>query len=287
MVERPEQSRYKIYRSVIARVLKDQEHLPSLPAITMKIRQSVSDSNTTVEKLAQLIGSDPALSALLMKSVSSPLYRTLAPPNTLQSVISIMGFAAVNSIIMAHSVNSLFVFRKPALKKLYNMSRQRQVVKGSMSGFLAQKLGYRPADEALMVSLLSEVGTLALLSAFRDYPDVPDTQTYLRLCRDYSKSLGVILLTKWGVDAKLIDAVKLCGRWEIGSEGNLELLDIINLALYHTVKHTSPSAQLPPLEELAAYKKLFPPNNTIAENGQLTLVTENQQEVQAMILSLQ
>lgn len=286
-MERPEQSRYQIYRSVIARVLNDQEHLPSLPAITLKIRHAINDSNTTVEMLAQLIGSDPSLSALLMKSVSSPLYRTLESPNTLQGVISIMGFAAVNNVVMAHSVNSLFVFRKPALKILFNMTRQRQVVKGSMSGFLAKKLQYQPSDEALMVSLLSEVGTLALLSAFRDYDDVPDKQMYLRLCRDYSKSLGIILLTKWGVDEKLIDAVKYCGLWEKESEGPLSLLDIINLALYHTIKATSPNATLPDLKELAAYSKLRPPNNFLSPGGQLMLVTENLDEIKSMIKSMQ
>jgi HD-like signal output (HDOD) protein len=282
-----EHSRYLIYRSVIARVLNDQEHLPSLPAITMKVRQAISDNNTTTEKLGQLIGGDPALSALLMKAVSSPLYRTQEVPNTLSGVISIMGFSAVNNIVMAHSVNSLFVFQKPALKALYNLTRQRQVIKGSMSVFLAQKLKYRPADEVLMVSLLSEVGTLALLSAFKDRAEVPDTETYFRLCRDYSKSLGVILLNKWGVDVKLVEAVKHCGQWDVSSEGPMSLLDIINLGLYHTVRATSPKAKLPALKELAAYAKLQPPNNFVTSNELLMLVKDNQAEIKAIISSLQ
>jgi len=282
-----EPRRYEIYRSVIAKVLKDQEHLPSLPAITLKIRRAINDPNTTNETLAMLVGSDPALSALLIKSASSPMYRTVSTPKTMEGVISIIGFTGVNNIVMAHSINSLFVIRHPVIKKLYNISRKRQVVKGAMSGLLAHKLGYRPADEALMVSLLSEVGTLALLSAFKDIPDIPDTETYFRLCRDYSKSLGVILLIKWNIDQKLIDIIKHCGRWEKPTEGTLELLDVINLGLYHTIKYTRPKAQLPALDTLAAYQKLKPPYNAMDKSNRLSLITNNTAAIRGMIQLLQ
>ena len=138
-----------------------------------------------------------------------------------------------------------------------------------------------------MVSLLSEVGTLALLSAFSDHEETPDKQSYLRLCRDYGKSLGIILLTKWGVDENLIDSVRYCGIWDRMSEGPLSLLDIINLGLYHTAKITTPHASLPELNDLVAYNKLTPPHNLISQNGQLKLITENHEEIRAMIDSLQ
>lgn len=282
-----EQSRYDIYRSVIAKVLNGQESLPSLPTITLKIRQAINDPNTTHTKLSMLVGSDPSLSALLMKSASSPMYRTASAPKTLESVISILGYAAVNNIVMVHSINSLFVFRSPVIKKLFNISRNRQVVKGAMSGLLAHKLAYRPADEALMVSLLSEVGTLALLSAFKDTAEVPDTETYFKLCRDYSKSLGVILLTKWNIDQNLISIIKNCGRWEQSTEGELSLLDIINLALYHTIKRTNPQANLPPLQTIAAYKKLQSAHNSIHPSDQLNLVVNNEPAIKGMIQLLQ
>ncbi|MGK0500710.1 MAG: HD-like signal output (HDOD) protein [Oceanicoccus sp.] len=274
-------------RTIISRVLQNQDHLPSLPAITLKIRQAINNSNTTHESLAMLIGSDPALNALLIKSASSPMYRTASAPKTLEAVISIIGFSGVNNIVMAHSINSLFVNKNPAIKRLYSISRKRQVVKGAISGLLAHKLGYRPADEALMISLLSEVGTLALLSAFKETSDVPDMQTYIKLCREYSKSLGGILLNRWNIDPRLIDIVKHCGHWERESDGKLELLDVINLSLYHAVKHLSPDADLPPLTQLAAYSKLKIPHNEIDQSGQLTLITENQTAIAGMIQMLQ
>ena len=272
-------NQYEVYRSIIKKVLEDKEHLPSLPSLTMKVRQAIMSSNTTVETLAQLIGRDPALSALLMKSAASPLYRTVSQPNTLEGVISLMGMEAVGSVIMVHSVKSLFPMRKAALVKLFNLSWKRQITKASMSALIAKQLRYQPAEEALVASLLTEVGTLAVLSAFSSSDDIPDEETYFALCRDYSKSLGSILLIKWNVDKKLIDTVKNCGQWTKSTRGPMHLVDVINLALYHTVLRTQSNPDLPPWQQIAAYRKLSLSQNIIGENGELLLVSEHQDEI--------
>ena len=40
-------SHYELYRGVIAKVLNNQEDLPSLPAITLKIRQAINNPDTS------------------------------------------------------------------------------------------------------------------------------------------------------------------------------------------------------------------------------------------------
>jgi len=79
----PSSSHYDVYRRVIYRVLNDTESLPSLPSTTLKIRQAMGEQQTTAESLAKLITKDPALSALLLKSASSPIYKRPVAPNTL------------------------------------------------------------------------------------------------------------------------------------------------------------------------------------------------------------
>lgn len=280
--------RYEIYRSVIKRVLTDQESLPSLPSITLKIRQAVSDETTTIEKLVKIIGTDPALSTLLMKYASSPAFKTASPVNTLSGLISLMGFRAVSNIVMTHSVSSLFVNRNAQLKNLYTISRNRQLVKAGYSIFLAQQLRYSPTDEVLMASFLSEVGTLALLSALEGEVRIPDAKTYFGLCKRYSKSLGIVLLTKWQIDQNLVNAVKLTGHWDNSPEGKIGLLDIVNLGLFHTVIRTSKSkiTSLPNINEIAAFQKLSLPHRAIDHMGQLTLVSNDQREIDNLIRSM-
>ena len=280
--------RYEIYRNVIKRVLADQESLPSLPTITLKIRQAVSDESTTIEKLVKIIGTDPALSTLLMKYASSPAFKTANKVNTLSGLVSLMGFKSVNNIVMTHSVRSLFVNRNAQLKNLYTISRNRQLVKAGYSIFLAQQLNYSPTDEVLMASFLSEVGTLALLSALEGEVQIPDAKTYFGLCKRYSKSLGIVLLTKWQIDQNLVNAVRLTGHWDNSPEGSIGLLDIVNLGLFHTVIRTSKSkiTSLPKISEIAAFQKLSPAHREIDHMGQLALVSNDQREIDNLIRSM-
>ena len=112
---------YQVYRQVIGQVLKDTEKLPSLPSITFKIRRAISAENTTIEQLAELVSKDAALSTLLLKAASSPVYRRAITPKTLQEVIGLLGYSSVNSLVMLHSVRSIVVMSSPSLKKLFEV----------------------------------------------------------------------------------------------------------------------------------------------------------------------
>lgn len=277
---------FEVYTPVIKRVLADSEYLPSLPAITLEIRQAVSDQNTTSNKLASMIRHDPGLSALLVKYASNPLYRTVEPVKTLPDIISHLGFSTIGNLVMMHSFRSMFVMKQPLLKKLFNRTWKRQIMRAGLSFFLAKRLGYRPADEVIVASLLTEIGSLAVLSAFKDMAEIPNEKTYVALCRHYSKRLGATLLTKWNVDAALIDVVKQSGKWRESPKGPLALVDFINLSLYHTILWSNSKANLPGLEEIAAYKKIPSPDNAIQDGQGLLLVADHRDQVDQIVSSL-
>lgn len=52
---------YNIYSIVISQVMRDQEQLPSLPSLTLKIRTAIADPNASGDSLAELISIDPSL----------------------------------------------------------------------------------------------------------------------------------------------------------------------------------------------------------------------------------
>ena len=280
-------TQYHIFRSVIRRVLDETEELPSLPAITMKIRKAVANPDTTAVQLARLISQDPALSALLVKYSSSPLYRTRQPVTTLQTAIQILGMNTVANIVMTHSIKSVFPMRTVQLRKLFDRSWLRQIDKASMGVFIASRLKYRPIDEVLVTSLLTEVGTLGVLSALAQADEAPSEDVYIDLCREYSRKLSMVLLTKWNVDPKLLDTVKHCGQWQYSRTDKIDVLDIINLALYHTALQGKNTRDLPPLTSIKAYLKLPQPENELTEDGeQLQLIANNIDTIRSLTRSL-
>lgn len=279
-------SDYSIYRQVVSQLMQGEEQLPSLPALTLDIRQALSDERVGLAVLVRLIGRDPALSALLMKHACCALYRHAQAPRTLQEVIVLLGLAEVDRITMLHSIKSLFTLHSPAHKRLFVEVWQRLAFKAGTCAQLARLLGQVAPEHALLASLLSEVGTLAVLSAFKDEAAIPSSELYYKLCREYSKSLGVIVLKKWAVDEEYIEVIRQAGNWGFSAGHGLLLVDLINLALFHAIKQQNPLAGLPPLAELAAYRKLLPPLNGVSAEGELALVVEHQAEIQAIAATL-
>lgn len=279
-------SNYSIYRTVINQVMEGKENLPSLPSLTLKIRQAIHSPTSTAPKLAALIEQDPALCAMLMKYVSSPLYRTRVTPTTLEGVIGILGMGTVDNIIMLHSVKSLFVMDKPQLKALYTLAWKRLITKAATSTVMAEILSFHPADQIMISSLLTEIGTLAVLSALKDSEYVPDEETYFELCRQYSKSLGIILLKKWALDEQYVATLREIGEWGHTPSQELNAIDVINLGLYQAVVYLSPAANLPPISDLVAYRKLPPSLNSIDGYQRLTVLMDKQERLETVISSL-
>lgn len=281
-----EQSHYSIYRQLVTQLMQDQEQLPSLPNITLEIRRALSDDSTSNSTLVRLISRDPALSALLMKHASSPLYRQAQPPKSLNDVITLLGLREVGRVTMLHSVKSLFTLHSAAHKNLFLEAWERLVNKASCSAILARLLGRISAEHALLASLLSEVGALTILSGFKTADEIPSRELYISLCREFGKSLGVIVLKKWAIDEEYIEVIREAGNWQYSTSPQLQLIDLVNLALYHNRLAQDPGADLPPLQALSAWQKLLPPLNEIDENGTLALLKQHQYEIEVLAQTL-
>lgn len=277
---------YAIYREVVAQLMNGQEQLPSLPSITLDIRRALGQPDTSMQSLSKLIARDPSLTAILLKYAPSVMLHTHMPPQTLFDVIRLLGMTQVERITMVHSVKSLFTLHSAGHKRLFMEAWDRLISKASTSAFLARALGKVVPDHALLASFLSEIGTLAVLSAFKSRAQIPSRDVYVTLCREYSKSLGVIMLKKWQVDDEYVQVVRKTGDWLADSDDRFGLVDVVNLGLYHSLKARMTANRLPPLTELGAYQKLSIPNNFITDTGELEIVVTHRKEIRLIADSL-
>lgn len=277
---------YSVYREVIAQLMSGNEQLPSLPSITFEIRRSLEQPGISFLALSKVIAKDPSLSALLLKYASSAAIGNGAPPQNLFDVVRLLGMNQVQRITMMHSVKSLFTVHSLQHKRLFVEAWNRVVLKASVSTFIAKSVGRVSPDHALLGSLLSEIGTLAVLSAFKKHQQTPDLDIYIGLCREYSKSLGIIMLKKWQVDDEYIQVIRSTGEWQGNIATPLNLADVINLGLYHSLKLRRGGKNLPPLEELTAYQKLTSPQNFLTESGDLEIVMTRVAEIRNLARTL-
>lgn len=273
---------FHIYQDAIEKMQSNEDLLPSLPTITLEIRNATSNPNISIADLSTLIAKDPSLTAILMKHASSAFYRTADKPKNLHDVIGRLGMRTVESITLTHSIKSLFVLRDHQLKNLYKQALRRQTLKASMSYYLAKVIHFPGAEDILIASLLSEVGTLTLLVALQNH-DVPAEQTYKVLCQHYSKHLGAILLTKWGMAPIFLDVLRKTGEWTLNTGHRMQLVDIINLGLFHSIHQLNPNNDLMPIQSLSAFKKLAPQYSKVNKENKLSIIEDNMGSINELI----
>lgn len=278
-------SDYSIYRDLVAAMMRGEVNLPSLPQLTLQIRAALSRPETTQAELERLISRDPGLAALLIKHAGGALYRRARPAKTLREAIDLLGLRQVGSITLAHSLQSLCAPRSAAYKLLYLDAWRSQVLKASTSAVLARELGGVVPEQALLASLLSDVGNLVLLSAFVEERDPVSLEQYRTLCSEFGQALGVLLLKRWDLEPVYIDVVRQAGDWQLDTGARLQAIDLVNLAHYHAVLQREPNRPLPPLIELPAWRKLPSPENQLDDRGRLVLIEQCREQIQGLARS--
>ncbi|MDV6159834.1 cheVAW transcriptional regulator CheP [Campylobacter jejuni] len=89
-------------------LLKSVEVLPPLPV--SKLRKYVSEANSNIEtmKVAEIISSDPLMTAKLLQLANSPYYGFTREITTINQVITLLGVGNIINIVMADSIRDNF-----------------------------------------------------------------------------------------------------------------------------------------------------------------------------------
>lgn len=269
------------YHQLIEDAIEQPDSLPMLPIWVFDMKSIIAESNTTNERLAGIIASQPGLERILRCAVNNPTYTTNNKHETLADIIGLIGMSNSHKLILTHVIRDLFQVKQPQLQALFDISWQRQIGKTCFSKFFAYKLGYEPVDDATLASLLTEAGSIAILTLL-DNAELPaiNLNVYLDLCRHYSKPLIKIMLEQWHIDEHIGIAIEHVGEWQTSLGEHLDLLDVLNIALHHTIQLTKRNPELPKLSDIAAYKKLEPEVNELCSNQQqLKLISEHYDEI--------
>ncbi|EAK4034137.1 HDOD domain-containing protein [Campylobacter jejuni] len=91
-------------------LLKSVEVLPPLPDTVSKLRKYVNEANSNIEtmKVAEIISSDPLMTAKLLQLANSPYYGFTREITTINQVITLLGVANIINIVTADSIKDSF-----------------------------------------------------------------------------------------------------------------------------------------------------------------------------------
>ncbi len=150
----------------VEKVIKQIEHLPTLPQVVTKVLAMTDSANVNAVELSKEM--DQTLSAKVLKVANSAYYggRTLRKVNSVHHAIVIIGFDALKEIILTTSFFHTFQDSKEVefLRPLWEHSLECALA----AKRLAWIFRYEDMDEAYLAGLIHDIGRLVIQQYFPD-----------------------------------------------------------------------------------------------------------------------
>ena len=246
-------------------IQRDLEHdrlaLPALPDIVLRYRNIVN-GDADVRRIKALIQTDPALTALLMKVANSAIYRAGKPIGTIEEAIVRIGLKALQNFVIGFAMRKLFKTKSPHIKKQMENLWTHSTEVAAIAYVLAKKTGKFNPDQAMLLGLLHDVGSLPVLSYAENYPEIAsDEQELVASVTELHGDAGVLVMTKWNFPGDFAHIARDADDWERDHPGAADYSDLILIAQLLSFMdapsgHTALPRVLPEIVTLPAYQKL-------------------------------
>ncbi len=155
--------------------IKAAHQLPSPTGVALRVLELAQSEESTVTQIAEAVEADPAISSRLLKIVNAPLAGMPRQIGSVHRAVALLGSRVVTNLALGFSLVSNNKTGKCAAfdyEHFWSDSLGRAVAARN----IANALGTMSADEAFTCGLLSQVGCLALASAFPlQYSDMLQT----------------------------------------------------------------------------------------------------------------
>ena len=146
-------------------VLKDK--LPTLPGIAIKILEAVQKEHPDLQEIAEILATDPPLSAEVLKMINSPFFGLTRKVTSVFHAVSMLGMNVVKNmalsfaLVKSFSDNGQDAFDYPSFWK-YSLTTAIAARK------IAEKIHRDKSEDAFFLGLLHDMGRLTLIRCLPD-----------------------------------------------------------------------------------------------------------------------
>ncbi len=197
-------------------VVEHVKNLPVLPQVTMRITERMQSPTATLNEIAGLIQTDPALTSKILRLANSSYYSIPGGVTEVPKALQYLGFTTVSQIVLTTSVLGAFKVQGSHDFPLDQFWKHSFAV-GLVSEITARNLQLEHAKDAFICGLLHDIGKLILLEALPDQlhavvrhakenkQSFVDSERTLDLV-NHAK-LGVQLAEHWNLPSIIADSI--------------------------------------------------------------------------------
>ena len=243
-------------KALIQDLEQDKLILPSLPDVAVRLGRAMRDENTNARKLANVIQTDPAITAKLIRAANSPLYAGVTPVDSCAAAIIRLGADTTHKLVLTFALRELFNTRSAVLKQHMLDLWQHSVKVSAISFVLAKITNELNPEHAMLAGLLHDIGNVAILSYAERFPEAANDSEHLdNIMQDMRGTIGSALLKKWAFIDDLILVAEEAENWMRDHDGHADYADLVIIAQLHTYIGQPEMSHLPTLDKVPALKK--------------------------------
>ena len=143
-------------------IIKAAKDLPPMPDVIFKIQRTLLDPNAYTQQIADLIETDQALAARVLKVANSPYFGMRGKVSSVHHAAIIMGYKTLGEITTIASFSELMSSKLPGYGYRANELWKHSLAVALASRHIAQKLNPRLVNDALTAGLIHDLGKLIL-----------------------------------------------------------------------------------------------------------------------------
>lgn len=203
------------------------EHLPTPPALALKILNVVEDENLDLRTLVELIEKDPVLTSKLLKLANSGAFSRIHSEASLSRAAMMLGLKTVKMTALSFTLGDGL---KQQTKGKHSMNDywQRSLVTAVAARSIAEKVYPALADEAFLSGLLARIGQLVVAQCEPgQYQSFIEAGIFEFSTAEQQRAVfnadiwqvGGALLKHWGIPKRIYEVV---GSWSNCLDGKCD-----------------------------------------------------------------
>ncbi len=200
-------------KQVFAKIKRDYQ-LSTLPEILAQVIRACEDRDTSLDKIANIISRDMALTGKVLRISNSSFYGRPSKVTSVKDAIGVVGTRTLKSVALSVSVYDLCSRLETQLdiRDFWRHSLESAV----LSELFANRIGYELPDEAFVSGLLNDVGIVILDSAYpkqygQIWNDIMQSGDLIKREEEVFGTnharVGAYLATEWKLPPNLIRAI--------------------------------------------------------------------------------
>ena len=132
--------------------------LPTIPVVATKVMQLIEMDNISVDEIAKVVSTDPAVAARVLKIANSAFYGCQRQIQTISGAIVVLGFNTLRSLVVAASVREVYMPYGLTEKMLWEHSFGA----GIAARIIAHDARKANHEESFLAGLLHDIGKIIM-----------------------------------------------------------------------------------------------------------------------------